>query len=334
MNSKERLEAVLSGKAADRIPNLNILMTFAAREIGAKYKDFCLCPDVMIKGNMACAEKYGIDVVTVMSDPMTEAYDLGAEVVFPEDDVPHAAARLLADEGALASLSPIAPENGKRMSSRIETIRRYKKETAGSIPVVGWVEGCFAEAADLRGVNEFLMDAFDGGDFLKDLLDLCLEQAKLFAKAQIEAGADIIGVGDAIASVAGPDIYKSTARGYQREILRYIKQQGARTKLHICGNIQPFLHLLPFDYIDILDIDWMVPLKEAVEKVPDTIILSGNYDPVSVMQDMTKQEVAKAVISCAEIAKGRKYATAAGCEIPKATPQENLLCVNEALAGI
>ena len=83
MNSKERIFSVMNGQKADRIPNANILMTFIAKEMGVNYKKFCLDAETKARGNILCAEKYGIDVVTVMSDPMTEAYDFGTSVVFP-----------------------------------------------------------------------------------------------------------------------------------------------------------------------------------------------------------------------------------------------------------
>ena len=38
---------------------------------------------------------------------------------------------------------------------------QVKKELGDTYPVAGWVEGCFAEAADLMGVNEFLMEVMD-----------------------------------------------------------------------------------------------------------------------------------------------------------------------------
>lgn len=330
MNSKQRVYTMLAGEKTDRLPNTNIIMTYAAKEIGAKYVDFCTKPDVMTEGNIVCANKYGLDLLTVMSDPMTEAHDLGTEVIFPEDGIPYPKVNLLENEATLASLKIVKPENGKRMSERLETIRMYKDKVGDDFPIVGWVEGCFAESADLRGVNNFLMDTAMEEDFVTDLLDFCLEQAIIFAKAQIEAGADFIGVGDAISSVAGPKVYEKYARKYQEALLKAIKEAGAKTKLHICGNIQPFLEQLPHDYIDILDVDWMVSLEKAVEVIPEHIMLSGNYDPVAVVQDMTPEQIQAEVRRCAKIAEGRRYATSAGCEIPKATPEENFLCIKDA----
>ncbi len=327
MTAKERLMGFLAGEKTDRIPNLNIIMQFAAREIGVSYSEYCSDYKKLAQGNIACAQKYGIDCVTVMSDPMREAHDYGTDVVFPEDDVPYPRVSLLEDKAALKQLKVTKPEDGRRMSENVETVAYYKRELQDEYPVIGWVEGCFAEAADLRGVNEFLVDIMDDEAFVTELLELCLEQAIVYARAQIEAGADIIGVGDAIASVAGPRMYERLAGGYQRRLLKAIREMGAKTKLHICGNTTPFLEQIPYEYVDIFDVDWMVPLQRAAELAAGKSVVSGNYDPVAVLLQGSAQQVESAVKDCAKPG----GISAAGCEVPKFTPAENLLAVAKTL---
>jgi len=268
-----------------------------------------------------------------MSDPMREAHDLGTNVVFPEDGVPHPEIPLLSDKANIKNLRIVKPEDGKRMSETVMAIEFYKKELGEDFPVAGWVEGCFAESADLMGVTEFLTDLYADPEYVKELLEFCLDQALIYAKAQVSAGADIIGVGDAISSVAGPNMYRELACGYQKKILSAIQEMGAKTKLHICGNIAPFLDQIPYENVDILDVDWMVPLDEAVRHSAGRSVISGNYDPVAIMLQGTPDIVRDAVIDCKNIC-GLKHASAAGCEIPKFTPPENLLAVHEQLVSI
>ncbi len=329
MTGKERVLRRIAGQPVDRVPNLNIMMQFAAKEIGVTYRDYCTDYKKLAQGNLTCAHKYGFDVVTTMSDPMREAHDLGTQVVFPENDVPYPKVQLLAEKSAIRQLKPVKPEDGKRMSETLRAIEYYKREAGDEFAVIGWVEGMFAEAADLRGVTEFLMDTFDEEAWMRELLEILLEQATMYARAQIAAGADIIGVGDAISSVAGPAAYKQWAGEFQRRILQEIRNAGAKTKLHICGNTTPFLEDMPWDVIDILDVDWMVPLERATQLSKGTC-LSGNFDPVAVLLQGDEARVRESVIACANIA-GDKFICAAGCEVPKDTPQENLLCVARTL---
>jgi uroporphyrinogen decarboxylase len=279
-------------------------------------------------------QKYRIDAVSTISDPMREGADMGMELEFPEDGVPHRAKDyLIKEKSDLLKVKPVPVENGRRMTDRVLATELLKKEVGNDFPIIGWVEGAFAQAADVHGISELLMDIYDDPDFVVDLLELCLEQEILFAKAQIQAGADIIGVGDAIASVAGPFAYKDLALNYEIRLLKAIKEAGGLTKLHICGNTLPFLELLPASLCDIIDIDWMVPLDKAGELYGDLACVNGNYDPVAVLLQGSVQEIKNSVRQCAQVG-GLKYISSAGCEVPKDTPAENLMAVYEALQEI
>ena len=330
MNAKERVFARIEGKPVDRVPNTNIIMMLAAKEIGVKYSEYVNDHRLLVKGNIACAEKYSLDIVTTMSDPMREAHDVGTDVVFPEDDVPYPEKVLLQDAADLLKLKVVKPEDGERMTESVNAIKLYKEQLGDEFPVTGWVEGCFAEAADLRGVNEFMMDLMDEDGFVTDLLDFCLEQATIYAQAQVDAGADIIGVGDAIASVTGPVIYSSTAVKYETELFKRIKAMGARIKLHICGNITPFIDVIPVDLIDILDVDWMNPIEKARAACEGSCAFAGNYDPVADLLQSYPEQIEKKVAGLIETC-GSRYITSAGCEVPRDTPEENLLAVARAV---
>ena len=330
MTSKERVYARINNQPVDRIPNLNILMFFAAKEIGVPYSEYCQDYRKLVHGNIVCMQKYGIDAVSAISDPLRECADMGLDIEFPADDVPHERKFLIKEKSDLLNIKPIYPENGKRMTDRILAIDLFKKEVGCEYPIIGWVEGCFAMAADLRGVNSFLMDLYEDSVFVIDLLDICLEQAILFACAQIEAGADIIGVGDAIASVAGPLAYNDLALQYEIRLLKAIKEAGGKTKLHICGDTTPFLELLPAQYCDILDVDWMVPMDKVAGLFGDITCINGNYDPVAILLQGSVQDVKNAVKSCVNMG-GMKHTNAAGCEVPKHTPPANLMAVYETL---
>ena len=333
MTSKERLYARINNQQVDRIPNLNILMLFAAKEIGVPYSEFCQDYRKLVHGNIVCMKKYGIDAVSAISDPLRECADMGLDIEFPEDDVPREKEFLIKEKTDLLNLKPVLPCNGKRMTDRVLAVELFKKEVGSEFPIIGWVEGCFAMAADLRGVNHFLMDLYEDRDFVVDLLDICLEQAVWFARAQIEAGADIIGVGDAIASVAGPLAYGDLALEYEIRLLKAIREAGGMTKLHICGNTTPFIEMLPAQHCDILDFDWMVPMDKAAALFGDITCINGNFDPVTVLLQGKVQDVKDAVKSCARIG-GMKHTCAAGCEVPKHTSPENLMAVYDALREI
>ena len=116
----------------------------------------------------------------------------------------------------------------------------FQQLLKGTVPVGGWIEGPLAEACDLAGVDNMMIRLMTDPDFSNRLLDKCLLLAKKFAKAQVEEGCDLIGIGDAICSQIDQVNYDIYVRNRHAELISYIHELGVPVKLHICGNINPY----------------------------------------------------------------------------------------------
>jgi MtaA/CmuA family methyltransferase len=324
MTPKERVFNRLQGEVVDKIPNLNIVMTFAANFIKVPYKKYVTDHRCLVEGNIACCEKFGIDMVSAISDPYREAQGFGANIIFPDDDVPKCSDYFIKDYSDIKKLKVKSAINSERANDRIEAIRLYKKEVGEKYPILGWVEGAFAEAADLMGVSKMMVDIYDSPDFVKDLLEICTMQAILFSEEQINAGADFVGIGDAVASLISPSVYKSLVLPCEQRIINAIHDNGAKAKLHICGNISSILDILPLTGADIVDIDWMVNFKTANEIFKGKCCACGNFDPVRIMLQGNTEDIERAVTSCVNEGNSNTF-IAAGCEVPKMTPLENMV---------
>lgn len=195
---------------------------------------------------------------------------------------------------------------------------------------MGWVEGALAEAADLRGVQNLMLDLTIRPDWVRDLLEQIVEVEIEFAEAQVKAGADIIGLGDAIASQISPRMYQDFAMPYEKRIFDAIHEAGAVARLHICGDTTHLLGEMSQTRADIIDIDWMIDIDQARKSFAGSAALCGNFDPVAVMLQGTPDQVRQSVLDC-QTRGGTNYFSAAGCEIPDQTPAENLLVQVEAL---
>lgn len=322
----------LGGEPVDRTPNFDIMMTFAAHYIGQPLSRYYLDHRVLAEANLAVQEAFDLDIVQVISDPYREAADFGLKVEFPHDGLPLAGEPLLTEPGDLSALKSPDPATGRRMSDRLEGIRYLRERVGGQVPIMGWVEGALAQAADLRGMLNLMKDLYQRPDWVADLLEhvVCVEIE--FAHAQIEAGADIIGLGDAVASQISPKMYQRFALPYEKRIFTAVHEQGAVARLHICGDTTHILEDMAASGGDIIDIDWMVDIRQAVEVFADKVAVCGNFDPVAVMLQGTPDEVYDAVFSCQENG-GERYFSAAGCEIPDKTPEGNLLAQARALQG-
>ena len=329
MNAVERVSRRLRGEAVDRPPNFDIMMQFAAHYIGQPLSRYYLDYRVLVQANLAVLNDFELDIVQAISDPYREAADFGAAIAFPEDGLPISQTPLLAEPDDLKRLKPPDPATGRRMSDRLEAIRRFREEVGGEVPIMGWVEGALAEAADLRGVSNLMTDLYDRPEWVEELLAICTEVEIAFARAQVEAGADIIGLGDAVASQIAPRLYERYALPYEQRIFAAVRQAGALARLHICGNTTKIVSHMARSGADIIDIDWMVDMQAAAQTFGQ-IAVCGNFDPVAVMLQGTPEDVYAATVECMRLG-GPRAISAAGCEIPDGTPHDNLRAQARAL---
>ena len=332
MTSFERYLATLRGQPTDFLPRVPILMQFAAEHIGSNYAAFASDWRVLVEANLRCREEFGFDQVSAISDPYREVQGFGGVIHYEADHAPNCLPPPLSD---IHDLSPLCenpdPYACERMLDRLLAVRAFKERVGGECSILGWVEGPVAEAADLRGVQNFLMDLMDFEDASQMLMARCTQTAIRFAQAQLAEGADTIGVGDAIASQLPPDLYRSLVWPFEKQLFEAIHAKGGLVKLHICGNIN---HLLPFIgelNVDILDIDHMVEAEKARQAVGPKVAIAGRIDPVSDVLKGTPASIRGATAS-SYTAIGNPHMVMAGCEIPPGTPVANLKALCEPLA--
>jgi MtaA/CmuA family methyltransferase len=323
LNALDRFKAQWEGRAPDRPANFDIFMTFAAHLIGKPLRQYYTDFRTLCEANYAILQKFDVDIVQAISDPYREAHDFGAAIEFPHDGLPVCMQPLLQSERDLLRMKRPDPTKSPRMLDRLRAVEAFRATVGGEIPIMGWVEGALAEAADLRGVQTLLTDLMERPSWVHDLLERCTDVAIAFAVSQMEAGADIIGLGDAVASQVSPKMYEEFALPYEKRIFDAVRKAGGVARLHICGDITHLLSLVPKAHPHIVDLDWMVSIPEAIKILPTDILICGNVDPVAVMLDGTPDHVYEETMQCIRQGVGRLIA-GAGCEIPDGTPHENL----------
>ena len=327
MTSFDRYMQMVRGERPDFVPRVPIVMQFAAEYVGSNYGAFASDFNVLVEANRRCAEDFGFDQLSAISDPYRETQGFGGRITYVTDGVPRCTNPLSASKDLSVLLRP-DPLVSTRMLDRINAIRAYKKKYNRNYSVLGWVEGPAAEGADLRGVMNFLMDTIDDPDFLCILMDRCVEVGTAFALAQLHAGADTIGIGDAIASQISAEFYEDYIQPREKTLVTSIQEHGGLVRLHICGNITHLLPGIADLEVDILDVDHMVDMVNVRKTVGSSVVISGNIDPVAGVLNGTPESIRQYMRRTYESV-GDPFMVNAGCEIPPKTPTENLKALCE-----
>jgi MtaA/CmuA family methyltransferase len=329
MRSLERVRALVAGQAVDHLPVQPVVMMFAARHLGIPFIDYTKDGSKMAAAQSKLVYDFGIDCLLTCSDPAREVIDIAGEgsINWYQDQGPaiFEERAALVDKSRLKSFAIPDPLGGGRMHDRIKGIEIMHREFGGEVSIVGWVEGPLALAAELRGLTRSMTDFLDDPAFIKDLLDFTAAVAVVYAEAQIQAGADTIGMSDAAASMMGPKYYSEFLFPRQLRVVESIRQAHPEVivRLHMCGNTDPLIPQMKQLPVQIFELDSPTNLPSARACLgPDRVIL-GNVSTITDMLEGTPEQIYQACRRCHQTC-GKFHIVGTGCEVPPATPPENL----------
>jgi MtaA/CmuA family methyltransferase len=260
----------------------------------------------------------------MMSDPLREAADFGASVIYKENHMPVLREVFIKDQKDIKKLKPYNPYEAPRSVNTCSGIKLFQERAGDRLIICGIAEMPFAEAATLRGVQNIMLDLYDDPAFVIEMMDIILETMKSYVTAQKIAGADIMWFGDAAASLVSPDSYAQYILPYEQKLIKYAKDIGMITRLHICGNTSHLVDLMDESGADIIDIDWMVDLRKTINTFGEQTFIAGNLDPVAMYLTGNPGIIREKVFELANM-NCSTLIISSGCEIPRDSPVENIL---------
>ena len=194
-------------------------------------------------------------------------------------------------------------------------------------------QGPFSIACLLRGTTQFMMDLLtEDKQLIDDVLEYCRKISAVFTKAQKDAGAHVTSIGDAFAgpNLISPDMYRQFALIPEQKLAKEVQDYGIPFSIHICGNTNGIIQDMGTTGAKILEVDWMLDIKEARRLVPEDTVLMGNIDPSSPLVIGTPSDVDAAVKRLIEATKGKRHIISSGCAMGRNTPPENFKAFIEA----
>ena len=149
------------------------------------------------------------------------------------------------------------------------------------VPIFNYIPGPLTLAGLLMGTDALMMAIIKNPEMIHRACRFTTDAALAFALAKIECGGDVMVVADPTASgsLISPKMFSDFALPYLKEMMSSIKDKGAISSLHICGNTSPMLEKLAETGTEIIELDHMVDLIDASKRVGDNVCIQGNVDP-------------------------------------------------------
>jgi [methyl-Co(III) methanol-specific corrinoid protein]:coenzyme M methyltransferase len=267
---------------------------------------------------------------------------LGFDCIMPEFSVQQEAAALGCEmDWGSPSMMPDAkthpfqrvedlkiPENlleKPSMKVVLEALNILRRQYGDEVAILGKVMGPWTISYHMAGTENFLLWSAIEPDKVRCFLDALKEVTLLFAKAQFQAGADVVVLADhATGDLVSPKTYQQFLLPVHKELVQRI---GGPLILHICGNCADRLRLFVEAGFDGYHFEWQVDSREAVRVVNKEMSLVGNINNPTTLLRGAPEDVRRQV----------RYSVAAGvdiiapeCAVPLQTPLRNLKAIVEA----
>jgi len=327
MTSRERVYSAYSLSEPDRIPVFSMVTYASGAPLGYGVREYCHDVKKMLRGQVELQKKFGYDVVYSFIDVWVFAETVGVVLDFPDNSTPKPVESPVKTLEDVEKLESPDPRRDGRLPIIIKGIELLREEVGRGIPVYTGGQGPFSLAAEIRGLETFLKDLYLNRELALKLIKFCTEYMIEMGRAEAEAGADIVHLGDSYAgpSLVSPKFFEEYAMPYDKVVFEHWKKQGVLTSLHICGKSSPIWEYMIETGADNIEIDQTVDLAEAKNRLGDRICIAGNLDPSAAMYHGTPDQVEKAARGCIQAAgAGGGFALSPGCVVMPGFPPNNL----------
>ncbi|TWT81776.1 Uroporphyrinogen decarboxylase [Planctomycetes bacterium CA13] len=336
LTSRERILCSIRHEPTDCIGVAPYMYDVAVEISGGSLLDFYTKPEAMVKAQLALHDKLGQDVIAIGSDNFYIAEGFGCETTRDPDELPALTKPAVESLADVFKIEPVDPATDGRMYVMTEAIRQTRKAVGNAVAIRSPGTGPFALASYLIGSQQWLYEVgmFEAGmndeaeAGIHHAMEVATESLIRFGKACWDAGADVIHCGDSLSScdMISPKTYERIALPYQKRVFKAWKDHGITGGLlHICGNSTKVLELYADTGAAIVEIDNVVDLAVAKEKIGDRVTLQGNIHTVNDLLQGTPESVREASQKCiADASKGGGYILGSGCIVPRSTPLKNL----------
>ncbi|MFP3154515.1 hypothetical protein LQZ18_08830 [Lachnospiraceae bacterium ZAX-1] len=280
-------------------------------------------------------ERVDADFVTVGTGATAFMIEgLGGEIAFSGNGAPTILSPLVAQKEDISSLDIQAALR----SPKVQWLKEVASQTIQlnkshrSIFVSG--RAPFTLAGQLLGLETLSKSIYKDKALVEKILDFTTELAVAYYEFMLEvSGIDGIFIADPSGS---GDVV--SARHFQTYVVPYltkvVKRLAGYQKLslvHICGNITDRLHLLVQTGIQMVSVDSKVDLERAAEILGGKIGLAGNVNPVTTIEQKSKDDVYRESTSCLNaVAQKGGFMLLPGCDLSAKASEENVKALTKA----
>ncbi|MGD1701243.1 uroporphyrinogen decarboxylase [Dapis sp. BLCC M229] len=301
----------------------------AYRDLRDKYPSFrerSENVDIAVEISLQPFHAFKPDGVILFSDILTPLPAIGIDFDIVESKGPIIDPPIRT-QSQIDQLYPIEPEESLPFIREIlQVLRREVKNEAAVLGFVGapWTLAAYAiEGKSCKDYTNIKKMAFCEPEMLHQFLGKLAEAIAVYARYQINSGAQVIQMFDSWAGQLSPQDYETFALPYQKLVVQQVKKTHPNTPfiLYINGSAG-LLERMPQTGVDIVSVDWTVDIGEARQRLGQNIGIQGNIDPGVLFG--SKEFIKSRILETIRKAGNRGHILNLGHGVLQKTPEENV----------
>lgn len=272
----------------------------------------------------ALYEKFKPDAMFPFMDLTVEADSLGIEINMPENDNPSVKEHSVKTLEDLEQLKKNWHGVSGRMQIFVDVMEKMVKSLPLSVMKFGYAIGPITLIGEMMGMTEMSMATIDDPELLEKFADFVVQVISEYTNALFAGGADAVCILEPAARLLSSDSYRRFSAQPFKRILQNVNNKPLI--LHICGNPKHLIKDMCKTGAVGLSTD-TPDFPEFVKEIPEDIYLIGTLNPVKVFLNGTPESVKQETTEFLKRMQAEdieNFVLASGCELPVATPLENI----------
>lgn len=291
--------------------------------------EICKNPQLAAEVTITAAEFLQVDAAIIFADLLLPLEVMGLPFHFSPGEGPVIESPIrTADD-----ISRLRTDRAADLGYVAEAVSLVAKHIGAKLPVIGFCGAPFTLASYMiegGGSRHYIKTKnlmYSDPKAWDELLGKLVAVTSAYARAQVEAGADVIQVFDSWVGCLSVDDYRKFVLPRTTELIRSLKATRAPV-IYFGTDTSTLLTSMKETGADVIGLDWRIPLDEGWKLLGNRGAVQGNLDPVLLFADWKQVKAAAARIL--EQAGGRQgHIFNLGHGILPETPVENVRMLAE-----
>jgi len=299
-------KAIRELKRPKRIPCVACSEEFDVKWHGKyMYEEFCQDGDKIFEVYKAAIDEFDYDWAWVQIDDCFEFEPIGVAVKGEGNILRATYGYLPANADTLKNLATMDPWRDGRMPEKLKAIRKLKERYKDSLLICGSCAAPFSAVGLMWSIQESMLLLLTDPELLHDAMDYWLGFYKRYIRAQRDAGADAIWLGDcnAFGKMVPVPLYIEHILPVTKKLVEYCENEvDIMIWMHNSEtNLENVLSHLPLG-LSFENIGPAADIDEISAALKGKAAISGNLDPLRVLwegtPELVRRETARIINSC------------------------------------